>query len=88
MEAEPKKRRRFRAPPRRVAPTSVRKEDTAETAVHVAQRSGVHPAVQQARDFAVAQAQQEGCTGNFKSFDSPFGNFLLPVIPTRAELGG
>ncbi|KAK2987982.1 hypothetical protein RJ640_011245 [Escallonia rubra] len=56
--------------------------------VHVIQSSGVHPAVQQDRDFAVAQAQREGCTGNFKIFDSPFWNFLLPVIPARAKLGG
>lgn len=41
----------------------------------------------QAKNSAVAQAQQEGCTGNFRIFDSPFGNFLVPVIPTPAELG-
>lgn len=52
------------------------------------QTRGVHPRIQQAKNYAVAQAQQEGCTGNFKIFDSPFGNFLVPVIPTRAELGG
>ena len=44
--------------------------------------------IQQARDYAVAQAQQDGCTGNFRVIDSPFENYLLPVIPTRAELGG
>ncbi|KAG6411281.1 hypothetical protein SASPL_129359 [Salvia splendens] len=44
--------------------------------------------IQQARDYAVAQAKQDGCTGNFRVFDSPFGNFLVPVIPTRAQLGG
>ncbi|WOK91448.1 hypothetical protein Cni_G00139 [Canna indica] len=44
--------------------------------------------IQQAKNFAVTQAQQEGCLGNYKSFDSPFGNYLLPVIPTRADLFG
>lgn len=44
--------------------------------------------VQQAKNLAVAQAQQEGCTGNFRSFDSQFGNFLVPVIPTQADLIG
>lgn len=44
--------------------------------------------VQQAKKFAVAQAQQEGCLGNYRSFDSPFGNYLVPVIPTRADLFG
>lgn len=44
--------------------------------------------VQQAKNLAVAQAQQEGCTGNFRSFDSQFGNFLVPVIPTEADLIG
>lgn len=41
--------------------------------------------IQQAKSFAVAQAKQDGCTGNFKILDSPFGNFLLPVIPSPAE---
>lgn len=50
--------------------------------------SGVRLSVsmQQARDLAVAQAQQDGVLGNFKIFDSPFGNFLVPVIPTAKEL--
>ncbi|EYU30700.1 hypothetical protein MIMGU_mgv1a016938mg [Erythranthe guttata] len=52
------------------------------------QPSNVDLKIQQAKCFAVAQAQQDCCTGNFKIFDSPFGNYLVPVIPTRAELGG
>ncbi|THU59481.1 hypothetical protein C4D60_Mb07t02580 [Musa balbisiana] len=44
--------------------------------------------IQQAKKFAVTQAQQEGCLGNYRSFDSPFGNYLVPVIPTRADLSG
>ncbi|KAG6511166.1 hypothetical protein ZIOFF_029221 [Zingiber officinale] len=44
--------------------------------------------IQQAKKFAVSQAQQEGCLGNYRSFDSPFGNYIVPVIPTRADLFG
>lgn len=39
--------------------------------------------VQQIRRSAVAQAQAVGAPGNFKSFDSQFGNYLVPVIPTH-----
>ncbi|KAK8958456.1 hypothetical protein KSP40_PGU010099 [Platanthera guangdongensis] len=42
--------------------------------------------IQVAKKHAVSQALSEGCLGNFKSFDSPFGNYLVPVIPTRADL--
>ncbi|KAK7245467.1 hypothetical protein RIF29_40313 [Crotalaria pallida] len=41
------------------------------------------------KDIAIrptAEAQKDGCTGNYRLFDSPFGNFLVPVVPTRAEL--
>ncbi|MBA0568040.1 hypothetical protein Golob_005559 [Gossypium lobatum] len=44
--------------------------------------------IQQDKNFAVAQAQQDGCTGNFMKFDSWYGNFLVPVVPSRAELNG
>ncbi|CAA3014421.1 hypothetical protein CDL12_26767 [Olea europaea subsp. europaea] len=52
-----------------------------------AQTSTIDIRIQQARNFAVAQAQQDGCTGNFRMFDSPYGNYLVPVIPTLADLG-
>jgi hypothetical protein len=42
--------------------------------------------IKEAKKFAVAQAQQEACLGIYKSFDSPFGNFLVPVIPTLEDL--
>ncbi|KAH6761751.1 hypothetical protein C2S52_019184 [Perilla frutescens var. hirtella] len=62
---------------------TIRKAMVPETQnAHVVQR------IQQAKSYAVAQAQQDGSTANFKIFDSPFGNFMVPVIPTRAELGG
>ncbi|KAE9448683.1 hypothetical protein C3L33_19399, partial [Rhododendron williamsianum] len=60
---------------------------TSTSAVHVSQTSDIHLKVQQAKNYAVAQAQQEGCMSNFRVFDSPFGNFLVPVVPTRSDLG-
>lgn len=42
--------------------------------------------IQEAKNQAAKQAQQDCCTGNFKIFDSPFGNYFLPVIPSPAEL--
>jgi hypothetical protein len=38
--------------------------------------------VREAKRFAVLQAQHEGCLGSFKSFDSLFGNYLVPVTPS------
>uniref|UniRef100_A0A453FFE8 Uncharacterized protein n=1 Tax=Aegilops tauschii subsp. strangulata TaxID=200361 RepID=A0A453FFE8_AEGTS len=38
--------------------------------------------VREAKIFAVLQAQHEGCLGSFKSFDSLFGNYLVPVTPS------
>ncbi|XP_062208584.1 uncharacterized protein LOC133910079 isoform X2 [Phragmites australis] len=35
----------------------------------------------EAKRFAVLQAQHEGYLGSYKSFDSLFGNYLVPVIP-------
>ncbi|XP_031478380.1 uncharacterized protein LOC116249287 isoform X2 [Nymphaea colorata] len=37
---------------------------------------------QLAKLSAIEEAWKDGCTGSFKSFDSEFGNFLVPVIPT------
>ncbi|KAI0496496.1 hypothetical protein KFK09_022813 [Dendrobium nobile] len=42
--------------------------------------------IQLAKKHAVSQARSEGCLGNFRSFDSPFGNYLVPVIPTKTDL--
>lgn len=39
--------------------------------------------VREAKRFAVLEAQHEGCLGSYKSFDSLFGNYLVPVIPTN-----
>ncbi|XP_073132498.1 uncharacterized protein [Henckelia pumila] len=47
----------------------------------------VNSRIQRAKDFAVAEAQQDGSMASFRIFDSPYGNYLVPVIPTRAELG-
>ncbi|XVF34929.1 hypothetical protein REPUB_Repub18cG0100600 [Reevesia pubescens] len=61
---------------------------TSSLMVRGEQTSSISFKNQQAKNFAVAQAQQDGCTGNFKIFDSEFGNFLVPVVPSRAELNG
>lgn len=42
--------------------------------------------IQQAKNFSVMQAQQDGCLASYKTFDSHFGNYLLPVIPSYADL--
>uniref|UniRef100_A0A0E0JII5 Plastocyanin-like domain-containing protein n=1 Tax=Oryza punctata TaxID=4537 RepID=A0A0E0JII5_ORYPU len=39
--------------------------------------------VREAKRYAVFQAQREGCLGSYKSFDSSFGNYLVPVIPSN-----
>ncbi|KAL2500962.1 uncharacterized protein Fot_34810 [Forsythia ovata] len=67
---------------RDVFSTPVNKSSVAE-----GQTSSINISIRQARDSAVAQAQQDGCTGNFRIFDSPYGNYLVPVIPTLADLG-
>ncbi|KAL9440742.1 hypothetical protein AB3S75_019417 [Citrus x aurantiifolia] len=90
---EHKRRNINQPPPRRIVSSSTADKtrdvpSTSHTTVLVAQTSETNVRIQQAKNFAVAQAQQEGCTGNFKIFDSPFGNFLVPVIPTRKELAG
>ncbi|KAK4372862.1 hypothetical protein RND71_008246 [Anisodus tanguticus] len=93
MSSEPKRRKIDGEPPRRAfipPPKKIAIDATSsdKPVVIAAQTNSINPKIQQARNFAVAQAHQDGCTGNFRIFDSPFGNFLVPVIPTRAELGG
>lgn len=75
----------------RAVSSVVAKKESVKTSVEtfkipMARTSGVNLANQQAKNVAVTQAQQDGCTGQFRIFDSPFGNFLVPVIPTPAEL--
>ncbi|GMN50643.1 hypothetical protein TIFTF001_019801 [Ficus carica] len=67
------------------SPTS--KEERVDKPVPVAQIGSTNFRIQQAKHFAIAQAQQDGCTGNFRIFDSPFGNYFVPVVPTRKDLG-
>ncbi|MQL99430.1 hypothetical protein Taro_032156 [Colocasia esculenta] len=52
----------------------------------VTHTGGKDQRVVQAKNFAVAEAQQDHWLGSFKSFDSSFGNFIVPVIPTRTDL--
>lgn len=56
--------------------------------VHESPSATMSVRIQQARNYAVAEARQDGCTANYKVFDSPFGNYLVPITPTRAQLGG
>ncbi|CAL0322150.1 unnamed protein product [Lupinus luteus] len=49
--------------------------------------SSVSATIQQAKKyFAATEAHKDGCTGNYRIFDSSFGNFLVPVVPTLADL--
>ncbi|XVE98080.1 hypothetical protein REPUB_Repub03eG0074600 [Reevesia pubescens] len=91
--SEPKKWKIHKPPPRRIvsSPASKTPQDPkliSSLTVPEAQTIGISSKIQQAKYFAVAQAQQDGCVGNFKIFDSRFGNFLVPVIPSWAELTG
>ncbi|CAI0628600.1 unnamed protein product [Linum tenue] len=95
MEPE-KKKRKFKPPPHKskTAASSAGPKTAAEEAATIRSGSGVgissssrvDPWIEQGKTMAVSQAQKDGCTGNYRIMDSPFGNFLLPVLPTRAEL--
>ncbi|XWS69944.1 hypothetical protein CRYUN_Cryun03dG0006900 [Craigia yunnanensis] len=90
---EPKRRKIHKPPPRRTvsSPFSKTPKDAkwrSSLTVPGSQTSAISFRIQQDKTFAVAQAKQDGCTGNFKKFDSQCGNFLVPVVPSRAELTG
>ncbi|CAO2822903.1 unnamed protein product [Amaranthus hypochondriacus] len=87
MESDLKKRK-INPPPRRVVPSSSTAKEAYPKVNDSSMAAKNPPSIQQSRNHAVAQAQQEGCTANFRIFDSPFGNFLIPVIPTRSEMSG
>ncbi|KAF3971458.1 hypothetical protein CMV_004950 [Castanea mollissima] len=75
MEPEPKRRKTYRPPPRRNVSSKVDKKERVTTSLNtctvpVAQTSGVNLTIQQAKNIAVTEVQQDGCTGNFKIFDS------------------
>ncbi|XVE54182.1 hypothetical protein DITRI_Ditri03aG0060000 [Diplodiscus trichospermus] len=91
---EPKRRKIHKPPPRRTVTSTASKtpKDAKSTAISLtvprAQINGISFRIQEAKNFAIAQTQQDGCTGNFKILDSQYGNFLVPVVPSRAELTG
>ncbi|KAM7515471.1 hypothetical protein LguiA_005054 [Lonicera macranthoides] len=87
MGPEPEFKRRKLAPLRRPAPSPAAKKDTALPLMNRQMANEAQMRIQEAKNQAVKQAQQDCCTGNFKIFDSPFGNYFLPVIPSPAELG-
>ncbi|KAK8453639.1 hypothetical protein SEVIR_5G316500v4 [Setaria viridis] len=84
----PLKRRKIE-PPRRTRPSQVTLDKDKSAASSNSSVSGVLPArvdlnkVREAKRFVVLQAQHEGCLGSYKSFDSLFGNYLVPVIPSN-----
>jgi hypothetical protein len=47
------------------------------------QKNSEEMRLQQAKRAALGRAQSLGAPGHFKSFDSPFGNFMVPVIPLQ-----
>ncbi|KAM6583295.1 hypothetical protein CsatB_010297 [Cannabis sativa] len=83
MAPEPKRRKLQPPPFRRIVAGS---EERLDKSVPVAQIGNANLRIQQAKNFAISQAQQDGSTGNFKVFDSPFGNYFVPVVPTRKDL--
>ncbi|KAE8735371.1 Hexokinase 1 isoform 1 [Hibiscus syriacus] len=91
---DPKKRKIHRPPPRRTAPSPASTASRDANSTSSLRVPGVQTTdiasfrVQQDKNFAVAQAQQDGSTGNYKKFDSWYGNFLVPVVPSRTELNG
>ncbi|ONK69793.1 uncharacterized protein A4U43_C05F26790 [Asparagus officinalis] len=86
------KRRKIEAKDRRTLPsqaaTDKGKTTLHNTSVPTEQARVKDLKIQQAKMYAVTQAQHEGWLGNFRGFDSPFGNYLVPVIPTHADLFG
>ncbi|KAK9947851.1 hypothetical protein M0R45_003451 [Rubus argutus] len=74
---QPPKRRKIAEPPsqsrRDVSKGTVATSVTVSEAQTSSGGVSLISSIQQGRDFAVAQAQQDGVLGNFKIFDSPFG---------------
>ncbi|XP_066309892.1 uncharacterized protein [Miscanthus floridulus] len=76
-------------PPRRARPSQVTLDkDKSVASSNSSSIPGSLPArvdlnkLREAKRFAVLQAQHEGCR-SYESFDSLFGNYLVPVIPTN-----
>uniref|UniRef100_J3L3Y4 Uncharacterized protein n=1 Tax=Oryza brachyantha TaxID=4533 RepID=J3L3Y4_ORYBR len=86
--APPPKRRKIE-PSRRNRPSQVALDRDKVAASSSTLVSGTLPLivdlnkVREAKRYAVFQAQHEGCLGSYKSFDSSFGNYLVPVIPSN-----
>ncbi|KAK7314396.1 hypothetical protein VNO77_32918 [Canavalia gladiata] len=84
MASKPIKRRKINEPPsqRIHVSSSIAKNDIAATfssgsQVLTSQIGGTNVTIQQAKYFAMAQAKEDGCTGNYRVFDSPFA----PTVP-------
>uniref|UniRef100_A0A0A9GJ11 Uncharacterized protein n=1 Tax=Arundo donax TaxID=35708 RepID=A0A0A9GJ11_ARUDO len=89
--APPPKRRKIE-PPRRDRPFQAALDKDKLAASSNSSVSGALPArvdlnkVREAKRFAVLQAQHEGCLGSYRSLDSLFGNYLVPVIPSNDSI--
>ncbi|XP_039813538.1 uncharacterized protein LOC120676349 [Panicum virgatum] len=84
----PPKRRKIE-PPRRTRPSQVTLDKDKSASSSNPSVSGVLPVrvdlnkVRETKRLVILQAQHEGCLGSYKSFDSVFGNYLVPVIPSN-----
>ncbi|PAN28587.1 hypothetical protein PAHAL_5G163900 [Panicum hallii] len=84
----PPKRRKIE-PPRRTRPSQVTLDKDKSATSSNSSVSGVVAVrvdlnkVREAKRLVILQAQHEGCLGSYKSFDSVFGNYLVPVIPSN-----
>ncbi|KAK3439085.1 hypothetical protein EUGRSUZ_C03726 [Eucalyptus grandis] len=85
--SEPKKRK-LNPPPRRNLSSPHANEERAgksTTQSSIGSSGGMNMKIEQAKRFAVTQAQRDGCTGNYRIFDSPYGNFLAGEINIGEE---
>ncbi|KAL8510872.1 hypothetical protein ACS0TY_017621 [Phlomoides rotata] len=79
---------KFKPPPSRkkVEPPSSENRDALmmkSMVVEVSLRSNVNLRIQQARNYSVGDTHQDGCTRNFRIFESAFGNYIVLVIFKR-----
>ncbi|CAN0901458.1 hypothetical protein LINGRAHAP2_LOCUS21435 [Linum grandiflorum] len=95
MPSQPRKRRRINKPLKVESKNPTDEAAAIRSGLKDAERGRsssnnknvrVDPKIEQGKKCAVAEAQKDRCTGNYKIFDSPFENYLLPVVPSRADL--
>ncbi|XP_031385915.1 uncharacterized protein LOC116199617 isoform X2 [Punica granatum] len=93
MEIEPK-RRKLESPSNRGVPliSQANKEAAGKasdgSSVWQPPSGEAHMRIQQAKNFAVIQAQQDGSKGNYRIFDSPFGSLHIIELMNNHSLDG